>query len=86
MMKDKLEKLIASLDDYTKGFSSRKLSAFIMMACIVLLEMVYIKYLYNTGDFSMFPSILTINLGFVSTLLAITTYSKLKSAKKDEDE
>jgi hypothetical protein len=58
-----------------KGFSSRKLTAFTIIACIVA---AHIKWL-SMGDLSMLGEIFIIDYGFVAALFGMTTYSGLKS-------
>jgi len=57
------------------GFSSRKLTAFTIIACIVA---AHIKWLCM-GDFNLIGEVFLIDYGFVSSLFGITTYSVLKS-------
>jgi hypothetical protein len=74
-MKNILNKLISSLDNHTKGYSARKLSALVVMLCVIA---AHIKWL-SLGDFSLLGEILIIDYGFVAALLGMTTYSSLKS-------
>jgi hypothetical protein len=57
------------------GFSSRKLTAFTIIACIVA---AHIKWL-SMGDLSMLGEVFIIDYGFVAALFGMTTYSGLKS-------
>lgn len=57
-----------------KGFSSRKLTAFTIMACIVA---AHIKWL-SLGDFTMLGEVFIIDYGFVAALFGMTTYSNMK--------
>jgi hypothetical protein len=57
------------------GFSSRKLTAFTIIACIVA---AHLKWL-SMGDLSMLGEVLIIDYGFVAALFGMTTYSGLKS-------
>ena len=57
------------------GFSSRKLTAFTIIACIVA---AHVKWLCM-GDFSMIGEVLIIDYGFVAALFGMTTYSALKA-------
>lgn len=75
-MKDFINKIIGSLDVYTKNsFSSRKLTAFTIIACVVA---AHIKWLCM-GDFSLIGEVFIIDYGFVAALFGMTTYSGLKS-------
>lgn len=77
-MKDILNKLVASFDNKNHGFSSRKLTAFIITACIVA---AHIKWI-TLGDFSQLENVFLIDYGFIAALFGMTTYSNLKA--KDE--
>ena len=57
------------------GFSSRKLTAFTIIACIVA---AHVKWL-SLGDLSQLGEVLIIDYGFVAALFGMTTYSGLKS-------
>jgi hypothetical protein len=57
------------------GFSSRKLTAFSIIACIVA---AHIKWLCM-GDFNLIGEVFLIDYGFVAALFGMTTYSGLKS-------
>jgi hypothetical protein len=77
-MKELIAKVLGSLDTYNKtSFSARKLSAFVVMACVVAS---HIKWL-SLGNFTQLEMILTIDYGFISVCLGLTTYESLK--KKD---
>ena len=82
-MKDKLDKLLASLDDNTKGFSSRKLSAFAIMVCVIVAHIALIKHMFMLEDFGLYATMTTLDYGFIATLLGLTTYSKLKKEKEN---
>ena len=74
-MKQYLHKLISSLDNHTKGFSARKLSAFVIILCVVA---AHIKWL-SLADFSLLGEILMIDYAFVAALLGMTTYQNIKT-------
>ena len=57
------------------GFSSRKLTAFTIISCVVA---AHIKWLCM-GDFSLIGEVLIIDYGFVAALFGMTTYSGLKA-------
>jgi hypothetical protein len=60
-----------------KGFSSRKLTAFIIVACIVA---AHIKWI-TLGDFSQLETVFLIDYGFIAALFGMTTYSSLSNNK-----
>tara|TARA_R110002033_G_scaffold60198_3_gene110301 strand:+ start:14915 stop:15157 length:243 start_codon:yes stop_codon:yes gene_type:complete len=80
-MKELLDNVKASLDDNTKGFSSRKLSALAIMICVIIVHGAWIKNCFIVEDFSLLSTVLTIDYTFVGGLLGLTTYSKLKDKK-----
>ena len=57
------------------GYSSRKLTAFTIISCIVA---AHVKWLCM-GDFSLIGEVLIIDYGFVAALFGMTTYSGLKA-------
>jgi hypothetical protein len=60
-----------------KGFSSRKLTAFIIVACIVAAHVKWIAM----GDFSQLETVFLIDYGFIAALFGMTTYSNLSNNK-----
>lgn len=57
------------------GYSSRKLTAFTIIACVVA---AHVKWL-SLGDLSQLGEVLIIDYGFVAALFGMTTYSGLKA-------
>jgi hypothetical protein len=80
-MKNILNNLIKSFNGQDEGFSSRKLTAFIIIICIVA---THIKWL-TLGNLSQLEMVLTIDYGFIATLFGMTTYSALKTNKEKLD-
>jgi hypothetical protein len=70
-----MKDIIDSFKMGNAGFSSRKLTAFIVIACVVA---AHVKWL-SMGDLSMLGEVLIIDYGFVAALFGMTTYSGLKS-------
>ena len=70
-----MKNIIDSFKMGNAGFSSRKLTAFIIIACIVA---AHIKWL-SLGDLSQLGEVLIIDYGFVAALFGMTTYSGLKA-------
>ena len=81
-----LSKLLSSLDDNTKGFSSRKMTAFAITLCVIIAHSAWIKKCFTTEDFSLLTTVLTIDYAFIGGLLGLTTYSKLKYKDGKPDE
>ena len=73
MIKD----IIDSFKMGSKGYSSRKLTAFIIITCIVV---AHVKWLC-VGDFSLIGEVFIIDYGFVAALFGMTTYSGLKKSE-----
>lgn len=62
-----------------KGFSAKKLTAFIITTCCVVAHIKWIAL----GDFKQLEMVLTIDYTFIATLFGINEYGK-KITKKDE--
>lgn len=73
-----LKYLQSSFDTNTKGASARKLSAFIIIICVVVAHVKWIAL----GNFSQLELVLTIDYSFIAALLGMTTYESIK--KKNE--
>ena len=70
-----MKNIIDSFKMGNEGFSSRKLTAFTIIACIVA---AHVKWL-SLGDLSQLGEVLIIDYGFVAALFGMTTYSGLKT-------
>jgi hypothetical protein len=70
-----MKDIIDSFKMGNTGFSSRKLTAFTIIACIVA---AHVKWL-SLGNLSQLGEVLIIDYGFVAALFGMTTYSGLKS-------
>lgn len=79
-----IEKLVASFDTNTKGFSARKLSAF---AGVLISGWVTVKWALSCSkseQWSLLPEVLGVWLFFVSVCLGLTTWEKKFNAGKTE--
>jgi len=81
-MKQFIQKLIDSLENNTKGFSGRKLTAFAIVLCVVA---AHVKWL-SLGDFTLMSEIFLIDYGFIAALFGMTTYQNLKSKDTEKVE
>ena len=79
-MKEILDNIFKSFKNGKQGFSSRKLTAFII---IVLAIIIHIKWL-TLGNLSQLEMVLTIDYSFIAALFGLTTYSSLNNNKKDK--
>jgi len=78
-MKTIINKILAGLDTHTKGFSARKMSAFIIILCVIT---AHIKWI-TLGDFKELDAVLVIDYGFISLCLGMTTYENIKTKQND---
>jgi hypothetical protein len=78
-MKQIIQKLIDSFDTTNKGFSSRKLTAFIIVSCVIA---AHVKWL-SLGDLTQLGEIFIIDYTFIAALFGMTTYQNLKG-KEDK--
>ena len=74
-MKDILNKLISSLDNTNTGFSGKKLTAFSIVACVLV---AHIKWI-SLDDFKHLEMVLTIDYAFIATLFGINVVDKKKN-------
>ena len=84
MLKSIIDKIQASLDTHSKGYSARKLSALAIMLCVIAAHIAWLKKAFMENDFNLLSEILMIDYAFIASLLGMTTYQNLKSAPKDE--
>lgn len=78
-MKDILNKIIDSFDTSKKGFSGRKMTAFVIVLCVIA---AHIKWI-SLGNFEQLEMVLTIDYGFLSVLFGLTTYSSIKQNNEE---
>lgn len=73
---------------HDNGASARKLTAFTMAACLVLIDVNWIRHAYSREDFSQLMEMVWAHIIFISLLLGIKTIDKLIEfkfgGKKDE--
>ncbi len=85
-MKEILNNIIKSFDTKPGGFSSRKLTAFIIVLLVVI---IHIKWL-TLGNLTQLEMVLTIDYSFIAALFGMTTYHALKTKddkiKKEDTE
>jgi hypothetical protein len=80
-MKKILSDLIDSFRMNEVGFSSRKLTAFVI---VILVMVIHIKWIM-AGNFSDIEMVLTIDYAFISALFGMTTFQNVKSSKKEDE-
>ena len=72
-----MKQIIESFKMGSKGFSSRKLTAFAVITCSIA---AHVKWLC-VGDFSLIGEVFIIDYGFVAALFGMTTYSSIKKSE-----
>jgi len=81
-----IDNIIKSFNTKREGFSSRKLTAFIIVTLVVI---AHIKWI-TMGNLSNLENVLIIDYTFISALFGMTTYHSLKTNgenhKKDKEE
>jgi nitrogen fixation/metabolism regulation signal transduction histidine kinase len=82
--------LIGSLDNKKNtGFSARKISVLVVMICIILIHLSWLKHAFLREDYKYMIQILCIDSLFVLLLLGIVTLeqiSKLKNVSETKEE
>ncbi len=76
-MKEIFNNVLKSFNGNTEGYSSRKLTAFVIILCVVA---THIKWL-TLGNLTQMEMVLTIDYGFIAALFGMTTYSAIKNKK-----
>lgn len=80
--------LIGSLDNKKNtGFSARKITVLIIVICIILIHLSWLKHAFLREDYKFIVEILSIDSLFVLLLLGIVTIeqiAKLKNGNKNE--
>jgi nitrogen fixation/metabolism regulation signal transduction histidine kinase len=93
-IRDKISEIytgvIGSLDNKkNSGFSARKISVLVIMVCIILIHLSWLKHAFLREDYKFIIEILTIDSLFVLLLLGIVTIeqiNKLKNGSKPKEE
>lgn len=78
-MKNILDNILKSLDNHSKGFSARKLSALVV---IILVVIAHVKWIYK-ADFSLLTEVLMLDYGFIGVCLGMTTFEAIKNKQND---
>lgn len=75
-----LTKLSASFDTTNKGFSARKLTAFVTMVMVIIIDVKWLRsyqWVYIT-------EILALHFMFILTLLGLATWQAVKEKKNEK--
>lgn len=76
-MKQIFKDLLSSFKTNKDGFSSRKLTAFVI---VVLAIVIHVKWLM-LGNLTQLEMVLTIDYAFISALFGMTTFTTINDAK-----
>lgn len=78
-MKEFFNKIVSAFDNHSRGFSARKLSAFVIILCVIVC---HIKW-FRSDRWEYLGEVLALDYGFVCVCLGLTTYEQIK--KKPEE-
>ena len=82
-MKDFINRALGALDTHSKGvFSARKLSAFVVICCVIVL---HVKW-FNSDRWEFLGEVLALDFGFISVCLGMTTYENIKTKPSEKAE
>lgn len=76
-----LENVLKSFNTKREGYSSRKLTAFVITLLVII---VHIKWL-TLGNLSELTNVLMIDYSFIAALFGLTTYHSLKTNGGNDD-
>ena len=79
-MKTLVSKLMSAFDTHSKGFSARKLSAFIVIIMVVVL---HVKW-FASDRWEFLGEVLALDFGFISVCLGMTTYEAIKIKEENK--
>ncbi len=71
----------SSFTNAPDGVSSKKIVAYGITFCVM---MAHEKW-WRSGDFSLLPTVLTLDFGFILTLMGINVYDKMKNQPDSTD-
>jgi nitrogen fixation/metabolism regulation signal transduction histidine kinase len=87
MIREKITEIykgvIGSLDNKKNtGFSARKITVLVVMVCIILIHLSWLKHAFLREDYEYIIEILTIDSLFVLLLLGIVTIEQITKLKQ----
>jgi hypothetical protein len=74
-MKEIMDNILKSFNTKREGYSSRKLTAFVV---VIMVLITHIKWI-TLGNFAQLEMVLSIDYAFIAALFGMTTYHSLKS-------
>ena len=80
-MKEIMNNILKSFNTKREGYSSRKLTAFVIIVMVIIAHLKWIIL----GDSTQLETVLSIDYAFIAALFGMTTYHSLKTnSGKDE--
>lgn len=80
-MKEIMANILKSFNTKREGYSSRKLTAFVIILMVII---IHIKWIV-LGNFAQLETVLGIDYGFIAALFGMTTYHSLKTNGGKDD-
>lgn len=74
-MKEIMDNILKSFNTKREGYSSRKLTAFVIILMVIIAHLKWIIL----GNFAQLEMVLGIDYGFIAALFGMTTYHSLKT-------
>jgi hypothetical protein len=81
-MKEIMDNILKSFNTKREGYSSRKLTAFVIILMVII---VHLKWI-TLGSFTQLEMVLGIDYGFIAALFGMTTYHSLKTNSGNSEE
>ena len=83
---DKFNNWFDSFNNQDSGWSRKKLTSYALLwTCYISANTIYLYYAFKNKDFSLMPSIQTINGGVILALLGIAAWQGIQNKKIDND-
>ena len=76
---DGVKNLMSSLNNTKLGYSSKKITALVLLYSVVKMHFAYCDFAFVNKDFGLFPTILTIDVSTILALYGINEYGKSKT-------
>jgi hypothetical protein len=81
-MKEIMDNILKSFNTRREGYSSRKLTAFVIVLLVII---IHVKWLM-LGNLTQLEMVLSIDYAFIAALFGMTTYHSLKTKDVKEEE
>lgn len=78
-MKELINKILSGLDTHTKGFSARKMSAFVVVIMVIITHAKWFK----SDHWEYLGEVLMLDFSFIAVCLGLTTWQYIKKNDKE---